>query len=83
MKRAVRTKLAEGGRVVIPAELRKELGLCVGDTLLILVEDGELHIFTPRQGIKRAQEIVRRYVPEGTSLVDELIAERRAEAARE
>ena len=33
--------------------------------------------------IKRAQEIVARYVPEGRSLADELIAERRAEAARE
>ena len=35
------------------------------------------------KAIKRAQEIVARYVPEGRSLADELIAERRAEAARE
>ena len=36
-----------------------------------------------KKGIRRAQERVRRYVPEGVSLVDELIAERRAEARRE
>jgi hypothetical protein len=36
-----------------------------------------------REGIRRAQQIVRRYVPEGHSLSDELIAERRAEAERE
>jgi hypothetical protein len=33
--------------------------------------------------ILRAQAIVRQYLPEGRSLVDELIAERRAEAARD
>jgi vacuolar-type H+-ATPase subunit H len=33
--------------------------------------------------IKRAQEIVRKYVPEGISLADELIRERREEAGRE
>ncbi|MEO0984234.1 MAG: AbrB/MazE/SpoVT family DNA-binding domain-containing protein [Cyanobacteria bacterium J06639_14] len=33
--------------------------------------------------IEKIQAMVRRYVPEGTSLVDELIAERRAEAERE
>lgn len=36
-----------------------------------------------KKGIRRAQERVRRYVPEGVSLADELIAERRAEARRE
>ena len=35
------------------------------------------------QAIRRAQALVRRYVPAGRSLVDELIAERRAESARE
>ncbi|MGB3200312.1 MAG: hypothetical protein WBA99_05390 [Nodosilinea sp.] len=33
--------------------------------------------------IAKVQAIVRRYVPEGKSLVDELIADRRAEAERE
>ena len=35
------------------------------------------------RAIKRAQDIVRKYIPKGVSLVDELIAERRHEAARE
>jgi hypothetical protein len=34
-------------------------------------------------GIKRAQAIAARHIKKGKSLVDELIAERRAEAARE
>lgn len=36
-----------------------------------------------KAAILRAQKLVRRYVSEGVSLSDELIAERRAEARRE
>ena len=82
MEREV-TKLGDGGRIVIPARFRKALGVKVGDKLNIVLEEGELRIFTRHQAIKRAQGILRRYIPEGRSLVDELIQERRAEAARE
>ena len=75
----VRTKLAEGGRIVIPAEYRQALGLQVGDEVVLRLEDGEVRVFTPRQAIKRAQELVRRYIPQGRSLSEELIAERRSE----
>ena len=77
------TQIGEGGRVVIPAVMRAALGVQVGDTVLLRFDDGELRILTPRQAIRRAQELVRQYVPAGRSLADELIAERRLEAARE
>ena len=54
-----------------------------------LSADGELitgdgaRVLSRAAAIREAQELVRRYVPEGVSLVDELLAERRAEAARE
>jgi AbrB family looped-hinge helix DNA binding protein len=80
---AARVKLCEGGRVVIPAEVRKQLGLKVGDHLLLRVENNELRMYSRLEGMRRAREILRKYVPEGVSLVDELIAERRAEAERE
>jgi AbrB family looped-hinge helix DNA binding protein len=76
-------KMSEGGRVVIPAAIRKALELKEGDTVLWELVDGEARLTTRRERLRRAQELVRRYVPEGVSLVDELIAERRAEAARE
>ncbi|HEU5317895.1 MAG TPA: AbrB/MazE/SpoVT family DNA-binding domain-containing protein [Chloroflexota bacterium] len=79
---AVRTRLAEGGRVVIPAEFRRAIGLEVGDEVIVRLEDGEVRILTPESAIRRAQDLVRRYVPEGRSLVDELLAERRDEVAR-
>ncbi|GAA6616220.1 hypothetical protein NUACC26_020200 [Scytonema sp. NUACC26] len=50
---------------------------------MIGLMNGEVRICTLKQAIKRAQEIVRRYVPEGRSLSDELITERRQESLRE
>ncbi len=75
----IRAKLTDGGRVVIPAEYRQALGLHIGDELILRLENGEVRIFTPQQAIKRAQELVRGYLPQGRSLVDELLAERRME----
>lgn len=76
--------LASGGRIVIPAEYRRALGMCVGDRLFVEIVDGELRILTARQAIKRAQALFGSSAAEdGRSFVDELIAERRAEADRE
>jgi AbrB family looped-hinge helix DNA binding protein len=74
-----RAKITEGGRIVIPAEYRRALGLHTGDEVILSLEDGELRIFTPLQAIKHAQELVRRFIPQGRSMADELIAERRLE----
>jgi hypothetical protein len=47
------------------------------------MEDKTTRVLTSREAIKRAQAVVRSYVPEGTSLSDELIADRRKEAKLE
>jgi antitoxin PrlF len=78
-----RAKIDSGGRVVIPAEYRKALGLHEGDLVTMRLVDGEVHLYSFEEGLRRAQAIVRQFVPEGVSLVDELIAERRREAALE
>lgn len=77
------TKISAGGRVVIPAEYRKALGLKTGDQLLADLEDGEVRLVTKARARKRAQELVCRLIPKERSLVDELLAERRIEAGRE
>ena len=69
--------------MVIPAEYRRALGIQVGDELIVRLEDGEIRLLTLDRAIAQAQAAVRRYVPAGRSLVDELLADRRAEAARE
>ena len=79
----ISTKIAEGGRLVIPAEHRRELGLEIGDEVIVRVEGGELRILSRGEAVKRAQDLVRHHVKGSRSLVDELSAERRAEAGRE
>ena len=77
------TKVSAGGRVVIPAEYRKALGIKPGDELLVSMVDGRLQLWTKEQSRKWAQDFVCSRVPRDRSLVDELIRERREEAARE
>jgi AbrB family looped-hinge helix DNA binding protein len=71
------------GRVVIPAPYRKLLGIDGGGPLLMLLDDGEVRLVGRDAAIRRAQSLVARYVPAGTSLADELIAERQTDAVRE
>ena len=78
-----RVKLDAQGRLLIPAEMREQLGVKAGDRLTLRIEDGELVVLTFRAGIRRAQRTGAKYKTPGRSLVDELIAERRAEAERE
>ena len=77
------TKLGEGGRLVIPAEYRKALGMETGDDLVLVLGENDIRVLTPQEAIRRAQALVRKYVPEGRRLSDELIADRRREARRE
>lgn len=81
----IQMKMSEGGRVVIPAEIRQALGLKEGDPVLFELRDGEAVITSRRARIQRAQAMFQRWWPreEGRSLVDEFIAERRQEAERE
>jgi AbrB family looped-hinge helix DNA binding protein len=78
-----RVQLGEAGRILVPAPLRAALGMHVGDNLLLRVEDGELRVITASAALRRAQDLVRQFVPEGRSLSNELIAERTLEAARD
>lgn len=79
----VRLKVNENGRVVIPVEFRRALGVDAGDEVILTWKDDEIRITTMQRRIERAQRHVRQYVKPGVSLVDELIADRRREAARE
>lgn len=79
----IQMKMSEGGRVVIPAEIRQSLGIKEGDIVLFEERDGEVMLTTRKARLARARALVRKYVPEDVSLADELIAERRAEATHE
>jgi AbrB family looped-hinge helix DNA binding protein len=72
--------LEADGNVTLPAAMREALGLREGDVLFGRLQDGEIHLLTPTAASRRARAILREFVPEGESLVDELLQDRRREA---
>jgi AbrB family looped-hinge helix DNA binding protein len=76
-------KVDEVGRVLLPAKVRKELGIEPGTDVLLTCSDGTIRLETRAQALARARQIARRLAPPGTSVVDEFLAERREEARRE
>lgn len=70
-------RMSEGGRIVIPARMRAELGLEPGDDVVLELEDGSLRLASRARGVERAQQILGKYAAGGPSLSEELIAERR------
>ena len=78
-------KMSEGGRVVVPVEIRKALNLREGDLVYWEFIDGEARLTTKQARLRRSQAMVRQLcaLEPGESVVDELIAERRQEAEQE
>jgi AbrB family looped-hinge helix DNA binding protein len=80
------TNMSQGGRVVIPAELREKLQFKQGDQLLMEIKDGALVVTSKAHRIEQMRDEIRSAMPpvaEGRSIVDEFIAERRAEALKD
>jgi bifunctional DNA-binding transcriptional regulator/antitoxin component of YhaV-PrlF toxin-antitoxin module len=76
-------RVVGGGKIVLPAALRRKHGVAVGDTLVIEDAPEGMTVRSLRDAVASAQAIVAKFVPADRSLSEELIAERRAEAARE
>lgn len=75
--------VADRGRIVLPAEVRERLEIRDGDRLWLVVDaDGTIRIQTRRVIIRNMSGMFKHLSP-GRSAVDELIAERRREAAME
>jgi len=79
----LRGKVIAGGRVALPADFRRSLGLQNGDTVLFELNGDEVRIRPARSALRRVQERLRAFAPSDGLVSDELIAERRAEAARD
>ena len=79
----VHLTVAANGRVVIPADFRSRLGLVGGGQVIARMVDNSVVLEPVSAAIRRAQVAVSRYVPQGTALSEELIADRRKAALDE
>jgi AbrB family looped-hinge helix DNA binding protein len=75
-------RMGPQGRIVVPADLRRELGLDEGSTMTATAQDGRL-VLEPRSVV--LERIRRRFsgVSSATHLSDDLLSDRRDEARRE
>ncbi|MYE82443.1 MAG: AbrB/MazE/SpoVT family DNA-binding domain-containing protein [Gammaproteobacteria bacterium] len=78
-----RVRIDAAGRIVIPAEMRRSLGIRDGQDLTVSLEKDGITLRTLALARARVRAIARAHRKGQESVVDEFIAERRAEAAHE
>lgn len=82
--RTYEVQLGDRGRLVLPAELRGRHRWRQGDRLRLIEEpDGTIRVISVDEALRQAQGMYAHLTPPGASVVDDLIADRRAEAAGE
>ena len=79
----IRSRVADAGRVVIPAELRKEFGIEEGEEIVFSKDAHGIRITTLRETIRQAQDYFASLAPREVLMSEELLRERREEASGE
>ena len=75
--------LGESGRIVLPASIRKEFGLQPGERLTVTSKGGEIRILSRKMALDSIRADIIRQRGSLDGLLDEFLAEKREEAARE
>ena len=76
-------KIGEDGRVVIPSSFRRELNIKPGDTLVVESDGDSLLVRGYERMLDEVQAAFAGLAPADARLSDELLADRRADAARD
>ena len=71
------------GRIVIPIDLRQRHGISAGEEIMVEDDAGSIRLRTMDEAVRDVQARCRKLAEPGVLQSDELIRERRAEAARE
>jgi len=75
-------KIGRGGRLVIPATQRRDLGISEGDEVVLETEGHALRVVALKQAVAEAQELVCSHNPQRKSLSNSLIRDRRTDERR-
>lgn len=80
----IEIKVAANGRLTLPADVRKRMGLENGGNLMLKEGELGLELTNFRQRVKRAQALYKKYSAGKPDItVDQFIAEKKIEAALE
>ncbi len=75
------TRIEADGKIQLPPQVLEELDFEAGQDVELEVEKRTLRVsLTRAERLKRARDLVRKYVSPDISLADELIEDRRREA---
>ncbi|QGY03618.1 AbrB/MazE/SpoVT family DNA-binding domain-containing protein [Methylobacterium mesophilicum SR1.6/6] len=77
------SKIDAGGRLIIPAHVRKALHLEYGGPVVLTLVDGELRVRSVASAMAELQAQASSYLAGDGASVDAFLAARRAEAAKE
>ena len=75
--------VSPNGRIVIPADVRRQLGLEQGGTLMLDVDKFGLTLTTAKQRVLKAQQLDKQLGQGKAASVDDFLNEKRKEARRE
>ena len=78
----IAVRVEKSGRILIPSAIRKKLNLKAGSEVLLHVDDASVTVTTREQVLERIRAIIRKNPP-ARSMADDLLADRRCEAAIE
>ena len=81
--KSIAVKVSASGRMNLPSEVRKALGLKGPGHVILTMDDGTLTMRTMAQALEQVRALARPYAPQDRLVSEELIAERREEAKRE
>lgn len=79
----VLAQITQGGRLVLPASIRKALGLVEGSTVLLQLKGKKVELKPMSEAVLEVQNLLAPYRPKGGRLLsEELVADRKREAKR-
>jgi len=77
----VQVMITASGRMSLPADIRRRLGLINGGTLLVEETPHGVILRTPAQAVAEARAVYRRYAGDRADIsVDDFLANRRADS---
>ena len=76
---SIDVKVASNGRMILPASVRKVMGLHGDAKVILTVENDQVRLSPICHGVSRAQALYREHAKQART-VDDLLSDRKAEA---